>query len=125
MAYQFAPVLWNSLPADLRHVSHHVTPAPILNSILSLMVFHTGCRSNNASLTNLLRTAVIRDSEELTIRLQHLFTMSFDGATKSSFGIIILNFILQIGKSRNETNVTLILTQVYTYNQYSNMIKCI
>jgi len=26
-----ALVLWNSLPSDLRHVAHHVTPSPILN----------------------------------------------------------------------------------------------
>jgi len=27
-----APVLWNSLPSDLRQVAYHVTPSPILNS---------------------------------------------------------------------------------------------
>jgi len=28
--YHSAPVLWNNLPSDLRHVAHHVTPSPIL-----------------------------------------------------------------------------------------------
>jgi len=27
-----APILWNSLPTDLRHVAHHVNPSPVLNS---------------------------------------------------------------------------------------------
>jgi len=27
--YHSAPVLWNNLPSDLRHVAHHVTPSPI------------------------------------------------------------------------------------------------
>jgi len=30
--YYSAPVLWNSLPIDLRHVAHHVTLSPVLNS---------------------------------------------------------------------------------------------
>jgi len=30
-----APVLWNSLPSDLRHIAHHVTPSPTLNSPVS------------------------------------------------------------------------------------------
>jgi len=34
--YHFAPVLWNNLPSDLRHVAHHVTPSPILNSPVHL-----------------------------------------------------------------------------------------
>jgi len=29
--YRSVPVLWNSLPSDLRHVAHHVTPSPKLN----------------------------------------------------------------------------------------------
>ena len=38
-----APVLWNSLPSDLRHVAHHVTPSPTLHSPvsdLSNSIFH-------------------------------------------------------------------------------------
>jgi len=27
--YHSAPVLWNNLPSDLRHVAHHITPSPI------------------------------------------------------------------------------------------------
>jgi len=30
--YHSAPVLWNNLPSDLRHVAHHIIPSPILNS---------------------------------------------------------------------------------------------
>jgi len=33
--YHSAPVLWNSLPSDLPHVAHHVTPSPVLNSPVS------------------------------------------------------------------------------------------
>jgi len=33
--FHSAPVLWNSLPSDLCHVAHHVTPSPILNSPVS------------------------------------------------------------------------------------------
>jgi len=33
--YHSAPVLWKNLPSDLRHVAHHVTPSPILNSSVS------------------------------------------------------------------------------------------
>jgi len=33
--FHSATVLWNSLPSDLRHVAHHVTPSPILNSPVS------------------------------------------------------------------------------------------
>jgi len=33
--YHYASVLGNSLPFDLRHVAHHFTPLPILNSPIS------------------------------------------------------------------------------------------
>jgi len=33
--YYYAPVLWNNLPSDLRHVVHHVILSPILNSPVS------------------------------------------------------------------------------------------
>jgi len=33
--YHSAPVLRNSLPSDLRHVAHHVTPLPTFNSPVS------------------------------------------------------------------------------------------
>jgi len=32
--YHSAPVMWNNLPSDIRHVAHHVTP-PVLNSPVS------------------------------------------------------------------------------------------
>jgi len=34
-SYHSAPVLWNSLSSDLRHVAHHVTSSPTLNSPVS------------------------------------------------------------------------------------------
>jgi len=33
--YHSALVLWNNIQSDLRHVAHHVTPSPILNSLVS------------------------------------------------------------------------------------------
>jgi len=33
--YHSAPILWNSLPSDLPHGAHNVTPSPILNSPVS------------------------------------------------------------------------------------------
>jgi len=33
--YYFAPVSWNRLPSDLRHVARHVTASPVLNSPVS------------------------------------------------------------------------------------------
>jgi len=33
--YHSAPVLWNNLPSDIRHIAHHVTSSPTLNSPVS------------------------------------------------------------------------------------------
>jgi len=39
--YHSAPVLWNSLPTNLRHAAYHVTPSPILNTPVSDLIHFT------------------------------------------------------------------------------------
>jgi len=41
IANQSAPVLWNNLPSDLRHVVHQVTPFPIIIIIIITYLHQT------------------------------------------------------------------------------------